>query len=90
MNQINSKNNIEITKEDLQKIYGKDWNFFLEKIVHNCYCNVCKGPYNATIVDYKVFLNDINDVILKGKCKTCGNRVNRYLETGVYMIMKML
>ena len=82
MNQIQNKNNIKITQKDLQEIYGKDWKFFQEKIIPNCYCHTCKGPYNATIIDYEISLNDINDVILKGKCKKCGNPVNRYLETG--------
>jgi len=73
---------LQLTQEQLKKIYGKDWEFFCEKILNNCYCGNCKGPYNATIVAYEIFLNDINDIILKGKCQTCGNPVNRYLETG--------
>jgi hypothetical protein len=82
MNQIQNKNNIQITQEDLREIYGKDWTFFQKKIVTNCYCTKCKGLYDTTIIDYKVFLTEINDILLKGKCKTCGNSVNRYLETG--------
>lgn len=76
------KAEFKITQENLKKIYGKDWNFFQEKILNNCYCGSCKGPYNAMIVDYEVYLNDLNDIILRGNCKTCGNPVNRYLETG--------
>lgn len=76
------KKELKIAQEDLKKIYGKDWKFFQEKILSNCYCHTCKGSYNATIVDYKIFINDLNDTILKGKCKICSTSVNRYLETG--------
>ena len=27
-------------------------------------------------------MNDLNDVILDGKCAVCGDPVNRYTETG--------
>lgn len=76
------RSKLKIKKEDLKKIYSKDWNFFYKKILSNCYCGKCKGPYDATIINYEIFLNDLNDVILKGKCKTCGSKIARYMETG--------
>lgn len=79
---MSNKKQIKITKENLVAIYGKDYRFFEEKIIPNCYCHKCKTLYRSTIVNYEIFLNDLNDVILIGFCAKCGNSVNRYLETG--------
>lgn len=73
---------IKITKEDLIAIHGGEYHFFEEKIVPNCFCAKCNTPYTSTIVNYEIFLNDLNDIILKGFCAKCGSKMNRYLETG--------
>lgn len=52
----------------------------MEKIIPNCLCHTCGKV--VTIVDFKIVVNDLNDVILKGKCAVCGDAVNRYTETG--------
>ena len=79
---MSNKKQIKITKEDLGVIYGRDYHFFEEKIIPNCYCPKCKTPYQSTIVNYEIFLNDLNDILLQGFCDKCGSHMNRYLETG--------
>lgn len=79
---MQKKNEPEITEEDFKLILGDDLSFFEEKIVPNCLCHNCKSGYNSTITNYTIYLNDLNDVILKGFCKKCGHQVNRYMETG--------
>lgn len=80
---MQTKKEIKLTETDLKTIYGPEYNFFREKILSNCFCFRCKDRgYDTTIVDYEIFLNDINDVILRGFCAACGGSVNRYLETG--------
>lgn len=79
---MSNKKQIKITKEDLVAIYGKDYPMFEEKIIPNCYCHTCQTPYQSTIVQYEIFVNDLNDLILQGLCEKCGSRINRYLETG--------
>ena len=79
---MSSKKQIKITKEDLITIHGKDYPLFEEKIIPNCYCGKCKTPYQSIIVNYEIYLNDLNDIILEGFCAKCGNRIGRYLETG--------
>lgn len=78
---MSNKKQIKITKEDLAAIYGKDYRFFEEKIIPNCWCVKCNTSYTSTIINYDIFLNDMNDIILKGFCAKCGGRINRYLET---------
>ena len=74
------KKEIPLTLPQLKTIWGKDWDFFVEKIIPNCFCHTCKEV--VTIVDFKIVVNDLNDVILEGKCAVCGDPVNRYTETG--------
>ena len=69
-----------ITLPQLKTIFGNDWDFFVEKIIPNCFCQNCTEV--VTIVDFKIVVNDLNDVILRGKCAVCGGPVNRYSETG--------
>lgn len=77
------KKNVKINQADLQFIYGDDYSFFKSKIISNCFCTTCpNSKYDSTIVDYAIFVNELNDLILKGKCAKCGNKIARYLETG--------
>lgn len=65
------KNNkqLKITEKDLKFIYGNDYDFFQSKILSNCHCLGCfESKYGSTVVNYKIFLNDLNDIILKGFC----------------------
>lgn len=79
---MSNKSQMKIVKTDLTTIYGEDFHFFEEKIIPNCYCGKCNSPYESTIVNYEIFLNDFNDIVLKGYCEKCKNPINRYLETG--------
>jgi hypothetical protein len=77
-----NKNILKITEKDLEFIYGKDYELFKNKIIPNCYCSKCDSNYCSKIVDYKIFLNDLNDVTLEGSCSDCGSKIARYVETG--------
>ncbi len=79
---MSNKKQIKITKDDLITIYGSDYRLFEKKIISNCYCGKCNSKYQSTIINYEIFLNDLNDIILEGYCARCGSPVNRYLETG--------
>lgn len=76
------KGQIEITQEDLKFILGDNYPSFEEKIIPGCFCGQCHTAYQSKIINYKFFLNDLNDIILRGFCEKCGNRINRYVETG--------
>lgn len=74
---------IKITEKDLKFIYGNDYEFFQSKILSNCFCAVCpESKHNSTIINYDIFVNDLNDIILQGFCAKCGGKIGRYLETG--------
>jgi len=73
---------IEITEAKLKNILGGDWGEFRERIFNSVYCSNCDSNYDSTIINYRIFLNDLNDIILEGFCKKCMHRVARYCETG--------
>ncbi len=77
---LKNKTEKEITKEQLREILGEEWENY-QKIFNNCCCSKCDNGYSSTIVDYRIFINDLNDIILRGKCAKCGNLMNRYAET---------
>jgi hypothetical protein len=70
---------IELNQWEFQLVMGEAWenrNIFIE----NIFCE-CESP-KKQLIDFKVYLNDINDIILKGKCSECKTIAARYIETG--------
>jgi len=58
---------------------------FQKKIVENVFCGNCSqktGNCVTTIVDYEIQNSKLGDIVLKGKCKRCGQEVARVVETG--------
>jgi len=77
------KRRIKINEEELKFIHGSDYDFLQNKILHNCNCDNCESePYTSQIVDYKITLNRINDIELRGFCAKCKSPIVRYVETG--------
>lgn len=76
------EDDFELDEKDFRSIFGSEWSTFEKKIITNCYCGNCVSDYNSTIIDYKILLNDLNDLILHGKCADCGKPIGRYVETG--------
>lgn len=74
------KKEFPLTLEQLKTVWGEDWDLFEEDIIPNCFCHTCKDV--VTIVDFKIAVNDLNDVILTGSCAVCGSPISRYSETG--------
>lgn len=71
---------IEINLEDIELIMGDSFSFF-PTILNNCFCAKCEN-HQTSIINYKAFLNNLQDISLKGECKRCGQQVGRYIETG--------
>ena len=75
------KSEVQISLKDVKYIYGTSlYNF--KRTVKSIYCMVCKEPYNSENTNFKILLNDLNDLELEGHCEECGNKVGSYIETG--------
>lgn len=75
----NRQNEIEIQMEDVELIMGRNFQL-LESILKSVFCERCSGQ--TKIEDFKILLDDTNDIIFDGRCATCKNEVSRYVETG--------
>lgn len=60
---IKKQTDIMITEDDLRYILGDNYQDFKDKIITNVWCNNCSQNYSATIIDYLIELNDLNDVV---------------------------
>ena len=67
---------LSILLNDKQK---KDYIFLLQKGV---YCNTCKSICTEGVEVKHIFLNSMNDIMIKGNCKKCGGKVVRIMEFG--------
>ena len=73
-----SKTSRKITKEELVEKVGVE---NLALVLDNVYCAEC-GP--TAMVEYEddIVVEPSGDTIIHGKCKKCGHKVARLLETG--------
>jgi hypothetical protein len=75
----NRQNEIEIQMEDVELIMGKNFPL-LETFLRSVFCEKCSDQ--TKIENFRIFLDDTNDIIFDGSCATCKNAVARYVETG--------
>lgn len=73
---------IPITEEDLQYIVADEFEQIVDLARYNSFCSRCFGKHPVEMVDYHLYLNYLNDVIFKGKCKSCEGDIARYVEIG--------
>ena len=70
---------IKLNQWEFQLVMGEAWEK-RDIYINNIFCD-CKTP-NKQLIDYNVYLNDINDIVLKGLCSGCKTIAARYIETG--------
>ena len=63
---------------EAKKIWEEISAFAQEKLISNVYCGQCMGM--TTIIDFKGELK-AEDLVLSGKCQTCGSEVARLVES---------
>ena len=73
-----SKTSRKITKEELVEKVGVE---NLALVLDNVYCAEC-GPTATVEYEDDIVVEPSGDTILHGKCKKCGHKVARLLETG--------
>lgn len=75
---------IEISKQEAIILFDESEEIY-NRLIKNVFCPNCQGSMGdkvTEIINYKIFLENSNDVIIKGKCKKCQNQVSRFIETG--------
>jgi len=72
------KSSKKISKEELTDKIGTE---NLALILDNVYCAEC-GPTGMVGYENDIAVEPSGDTIMRGKCKKCGHKVTRLLETG--------
>lgn len=75
----NRQNEIEIQLDDVELIMGRNFPL-LETFLRSVFCKQCSDQ--TRIENFRIFLDDANDIIFVGRCARCDNEVSRYVETG--------
>ncbi len=73
---------IPISEEDLKFIVEDEFDQIVDLAKHNSFCSNCYGKNEVEMIEYSLILNDLNDVVFQGKCKSCNGRIARYVEIG--------
>lgn len=61
-------------------MFGHTWAQDINIAINSIYCNC--GAEQKQLINYKSYINNLNDVILKGLCSSCKTIAARYIETG--------
>ncbi len=80
---------VQITEDDLKFIVEDEFDQIVDLARKNSFCSRCHGKNKVEMIDYKLILNDLNDVIFQGKCKSCNSKIARYVEIGEQMKFQM-
>ncbi len=69
----------EITRFEMQRIFEEKVGW-VETLETSIFC-MCGSP-TKRLVSYTVFVNDLFDLVLRGRCSACNGLAARYAETG--------
>lgn len=69
----------EISRFELMRVFDGDeaWVRTLEESI---FC-MCPAPVKR-LIQYRVFVNDLHDLVMRGLCSGCNTIAARYVETG--------
>lgn len=71
-----------ITIEDLKFIVEEEFDSIVNLATTNSFCGNCTENMSSEMINYTLLLNDLNDVIFQGECKSCGGNIARYIGIG--------
>lgn len=71
---------VEIGPFQLRLMFGDRYEEDICVFTHSFFCDC--GVENKKLIDYKSYINNLNDVILRGRCSSCMEIATRYIETG--------
>ena len=69
----------EISRFELMRVFDGD-EVWVRTLEESIFC-MCQAPVKR-LIQYKVFVNDLNDLVMRGLCSGCNTIAARYVETG--------
>ena len=73
---------LPITLEDVEFIVKDQFEMIIDLAKYNSFCIGCIGKNEPEMLDLKVVLNEMDDLIFQGKCRYCNGKMKRYIELG--------
>ena len=74
---------ISISEEDVALIMGRTFKKAYPEALQSAHCPRCRKVDSATIEVEQLWLNPAGDVLVDGKCASCGGPLDKLIETGV-------
>lgn len=74
---------ISISEEDVALIMGRRFDKVYPLALQSAHCPRCRKVDSATIEVEQLWLNPAGDVLVEGKCASCGGPLDKLIETGV-------
>ncbi|MCM4173022.1 hypothetical protein DHD32_16175 [Arenibacter sp. TNZ] len=71
---------VEIGPLQLQLMLGPSWKEDIDIAINSIFCDC--GTERKKMINYKSYITNLNDIILKGWCSSCITIAARYIETG--------
>ena len=78
---MTTRSRLAISFDDVRFIMQDRYPEF-ERALQWTYCPECSPIRKTSIIGQAVILNNLNDLVVNGKCSRCDGAVNRYLEIG--------
>jgi hypothetical protein len=81
---MKAKEEIEITNFELEGIFRVS-KIPLSFYLSNIFCFDCSDNPTKQLIGYRASINNLNDIILDGRCSSCNQIASRYIVTGGVM-----
>ena len=76
------RGDVSITEDELMLIVEDEFDQIIGLAKYNSFCSNCYGRTKIEMIEYDLSLNELNDVVFRGKCKSCGKNIVRYVGIG--------
>lgn len=72
-----------ISLEDLKFIVRDEYELIVGLARHHAFCPTCiKNGEKPEMINFKLYLSELDDVTFEGTCKNCENKIARYVGIG--------
>ena len=80
---MSRQKDIQINKFQLNILLNDEQKDGFNYLLNNgVFCSSCKGICTKGVEVTEIFLNTLNDIMVKGTCKVCNGKVTRIMEFG--------
>jgi hypothetical protein len=80
---MNKQTEIKINRFQLNVLLNNEQKEGFDYLLNQgVFCNTCGGTCEKGIEIKEIYLNSLNDIMVKGSCKVCNGKVTRIMEFG--------